>query len=74
VIEFNRPRSGTRPASDQQPALSAGSGIFLHVQGSGATAGCVAVPQARALTISRWLDPAKRPVIVIGEDNWLKGA
>jgi L,D-peptidoglycan transpeptidase YkuD (ErfK/YbiS/YcfS/YnhG family) len=44
------------------------------VHGSGATAGCVAVPEARALSISQWLDPAKRPVIVIGEDDWLKGA
>jgi hypothetical protein len=51
-----------------------GSGIFLHVQGSGATAGCVAVPEARALSFSQWLDPAKRPVMVIGEDDWLKAA
>ena len=74
VIEFNRPRYRTRPASEPRPDLSAGSGIFLHVQGRGATAGCVAVPQARARSISRWLDPAKRPVIVIGEDDWLKRA
>ena len=74
VIEFNKPRYGTRPTSEPQPDLSAGSGIFLHVQGSGATAGCVAVPEARALSISQWLDPAKRPVIVLGEDDWLKGA
>ena len=74
VIEFNRPRYGTRPASEPRPDLSAGSGIFLHVQGSGATAGCVAVPEARALSFSQWLDPAKRPVIVIGEDDWLKAA
>jgi L,D-peptidoglycan transpeptidase YkuD (ErfK/YbiS/YcfS/YnhG family) len=74
VIEFNRPRFGTRPASAPKPALSAGSAIFFHVQGGGATAGCVAVPEARARSISRWLDPAKRPVIVIGEDDWLKRA
>jgi L,D-peptidoglycan transpeptidase YkuD (ErfK/YbiS/YcfS/YnhG family) len=72
VIGFNRPRFGTRPASEPQPDLSAGSGIFLHV-GTGATAGCVAVPEERALSISRWLDPGRRPVVVIGEDDWLMG-
>ncbi len=70
VVNFNRPRYGTRPATEPQPDLHAGSAIFLHV-GTGATAGCVAVPEERALSISRWLDPAKRPVVIIGEDNWL---
>lgn len=43
-----------------------GAGIFLHVNGSGATAGCVSAPRwfVRAL-ISR-LDPDRRPVIAIG--------
>ena len=72
VIGFNRPRFGTRPATEPQPNLTAGSGIFFHV-GTGSTAGCVAVPQARALSISQWLDPGKHPVILIGEDNWLMG-
>jgi L,D-peptidoglycan transpeptidase YkuD (ErfK/YbiS/YcfS/YnhG family) len=72
VINFNRPRFGTRPTTEPQPDLDAGSAIFLHI-GTGATAGCVAVPEERALSVSRWLDPAKRPVIVIGEDGWLMG-
>jgi L,D-peptidoglycan transpeptidase YkuD (ErfK/YbiS/YcfS/YnhG family) len=72
VISFNRPRFGMRPTTEPQPDLDAGSAIFLHV-GTGATAGCVAVPEERALSISRWLDPTRRPVIVVGEDGWLLG-
>jgi L,D-peptidoglycan transpeptidase YkuD (ErfK/YbiS/YcfS/YnhG family) len=70
VIDFNRPRYGTRPSSEPQPNVQAGSAIFLHV-GTGATAGCVAVAEERALSISQWLDPSKRPVIVIGQQDWL---
>jgi len=43
-----------------------GAGIFLHVNGSGATAGCVSAPRwflQRALAV---LDPARHPVIAIG--------
>jgi L,D-peptidoglycan transpeptidase YkuD (ErfK/YbiS/YcfS/YnhG family) len=76
VISFNRPRLGTRPASEPQPILSgpgSGSGIFLHVQGSGATAGCVSIPLSRITSLSAWFDKAKNPIIIIGEDDWLKG-
>lgn len=43
-----------------------GSGIFLHVQGKGLTAGCVAVPRADMIRIYRLLDPAKRPAFAVG--------
>lgn len=70
VIAYNLP-SGVHPAGDQQVAdvpadTSAGGGIFLHVMGTGATAGCVSVVQRDIEQVLRWLDPAERPVIVMG--------
>ena len=55
VIDFNRP----------DPVVGRGSGIFLHVKGRGATAGCVSVSQANMVRILRWLDPAATPRITI---------
>lgn len=43
-----------------------GSGIFLHVQGKGLTAGCVAVSRTDMLRICRLLDPAKHPAFAVG--------
>jgi L,D-peptidoglycan transpeptidase YkuD (ErfK/YbiS/YcfS/YnhG family) len=62
VINYNLP-----PNVD----TSRGGGIFLHVNGSGATAGCVSLPYDRMGSIARWLDPARKPVIIIGKASWL---
>ena len=43
-----------------------GSAIFLHVSHSSSTAGCVALPTDQLLSLLRWLDPARSPVIAIG--------
>jgi L,D-peptidoglycan transpeptidase YkuD (ErfK/YbiS/YcfS/YnhG family) len=43
-----------------------GAGIFLHVNGSGATAGCVSAPEGFLRRAVARLDPARRPVIAIG--------
>ena len=74
VVGFNLPsrvhwaggeRVAARPADTRR-----GGGIFLHVQARSAaerpTAGCVAMPQRRLVTLLRWLDPASDPVVVIG--------
>ncbi|HEY7857528.1 MAG TPA: L,D-transpeptidase family protein [Candidatus Nanopelagicales bacterium] len=61
VIDFNRPH----------PVVGRGSGIFLHVNGKGSTAGCVSVPLTSMRAILRWLNPALRPIIVIGPSTWL---
>lgn len=42
-----------------------GAGIFLHVNGAGATAGCVSVPLATMVAILRWLNPVGHPRIAI---------
>ncbi|MFE4249267.1 L,D-transpeptidase family protein [Streptomyces sp. NPDC056910] len=56
VINFNR-----RPAVPGR-----GAGIFLHVNGSGATAGCVSVPRATMDRIMSWVQPGAHPRIAIG--------
>lgn len=55
VIDFNRP----------DPIRGRGSGIFLHVNDTRATTGCVSVPRWAMLAIIRWLDPRAHPVIRI---------
>lgn len=59
VIGFNYAR----------PVHGRGGGIFLHVNGSGATAGCVSVPAASVDRILTWADPARRPHIAIGTSS-----
>ena len=55
VIDYNR-----------WPAVHyKGAGIFLHVNGTGSTAGCVSVPSATMVWLMRWLDPAQHPRIAI---------
>ncbi|MFH8977322.1 L,D-transpeptidase [Streptomyces sp. NPDC017890] len=49
-----------------RPVRGRGAGIFLHVNGRGATAGCVSVPAQAMRRILRWADPAARPHIAIG--------
>lgn len=56
VINFNR-----------WPAVPGrGAGIFLHVNGNGATAGCVSVPRATMDRIMSWIRPGAHPRIAIG--------
>ncbi|WP_225803166.1 L,D-transpeptidase [Streptomyces sp. NK15101] len=56
VINFNR-----------WPAVPGrGAGIFLHVNGSGATAGCVSVPRATMDRFMGWVKPSANPRIAIG--------
>ena len=56
VVEFNM-----RPVVPGR-----GSGIFLHAKTGNSTNGCVSLPADRLVSTLRWLDPAKRPRIVIG--------
>ncbi|MEU7803940.1 L,D-transpeptidase family protein [Micromonospora arborensis] len=57
VINYNIPVRAATPAR--------GSGIFLHVMGSGGTAGCVSLTQSDLLRVLEWLDPATSPRIVM---------
>jgi L,D-peptidoglycan transpeptidase YkuD (ErfK/YbiS/YcfS/YnhG family) len=56
VIDYNR-----------FPAVEGnGSAFFLHVTNGQATAGCVAIPQNRLVSLMRWLTPGTHPRILIG--------
>ena len=59
------PRVRQRVASDPADTRR-GGGIFLHVKGSGATAGCVSVGRDRMRALLRWLSADARPRIVVG--------
>ncbi|MFE0173124.1 L,D-transpeptidase [Streptomyces sp. NPDC059002] len=59
VIGFNYDR----------PVRGRGAGIFLHVNGRGATAGCVSVPLEAMRRILRWAEPDRRPHIAIGTES-----
>ncbi|MGW6273528.1 L,D-transpeptidase family protein [Streptomyces sp. NPDC055060] len=59
VIGFNYDR----------PVRGRGAGIFLHVNGRGATAGCVSVPAGAMRRILRWADPDRRPHLAIGTES-----
>ncbi|MER5916486.1 L,D-transpeptidase family protein [Streptomyces sp. NPDC001982] len=56
VINFNR-----WPATPGR-----GAGIFLHVNGNGATAGCVSIPRATMDQVMSWIQPGAHPRIAIG--------
>jgi L,D-peptidoglycan transpeptidase YkuD (ErfK/YbiS/YcfS/YnhG family) len=50
----------------ERPVRGRGAGIFLHVHGRGATAGCVSVSEDAMRRILVWADPARRPHIAVG--------
>jgi L,D-peptidoglycan transpeptidase YkuD (ErfK/YbiS/YcfS/YnhG family) len=62
VIDYNTRNSPTGVVQGR------GSAFFLHVHpaGTGATAGCVSIPQARLVSLMRWLNPGAHPRILIG--------
>ncbi|GHB62837.1 hypothetical protein GCM10010377_62340 [Streptomyces viridiviolaceus] len=49
-----------------RPVRGRGAGIFLHVDGRGATAGCVSVPAEAMRRILDWAEPAAEPHLAIG--------
>ncbi len=49
-----------------RPVHGRGAGIFLHVNGKGATAGCVSVPAGAMARILAWIRPSAHPHIAIG--------
>ena len=54
---------------DRAANTKGGGGIFLHVTNGTATAGCVAIPQSVMRDVLTWLDPDRKPVIVIGPES-----
>ncbi|MFJ5262848.1 L,D-transpeptidase [Streptomyces sp. NPDC088387] len=52
-----------------KPVRGRGAGIFLHVNGSGPTAGCTSVPEKAMRTLLTWVNPAARPHIAVGTER-----
>jgi L,D-peptidoglycan transpeptidase YkuD (ErfK/YbiS/YcfS/YnhG family) len=78
VLGFNLP-SGVHWSAKRRQYVATrtadtrrGGGIFLHVQRSRNTAGCVAGPIDDIRWVVRWLDPALQPRIAMGPREWVK--
>lgn len=72
AINFNR-YAGRSPRDLARPnARIPDGGIWFHVSGSGATRGCISLPQRDMIEAMRWLDPSMRPVMVMGPASWLR--
>jgi L,D-peptidoglycan transpeptidase YkuD (ErfK/YbiS/YcfS/YnhG family) len=50
-----------------------GSGIFLHDDVGGPTAGCVSLPPSELIAVLRWLQPGSSPLVVIGTSGEIRG-
>lgn len=67
AIDYNR-TPGTTPLDKDRPlGLGKGGGVWVHVDHEGPTQACVSLAKARMVELLRLLDPAKRPVIVMGD-------
>ncbi|MEV6259453.1 L,D-transpeptidase family protein [Streptomyces sp. NPDC051784] len=67
AINYNRvagtsPLDRTRPMGEER-----GGGIWIHVDHGGPTQGCVSLTEDRMRELLLTLDPAKEPVIVMGD-------
>ncbi|KOG91090.1 lipoprotein, partial [Streptomyces varsoviensis] len=72
AINYNR-KAGTSPLDWTRPmGADRGGGIWLHVDHGGPTHGCVSVAQDRMAELLRTLDPARKPVVVMGDAASLK--
>ena len=73
VIDFNRPAAATvtwnstysEYVTSQPVNTTRGTAIFLHINGAGATAGCVSLGRTNLINVLKWLDPVKKPRIVM---------
>ncbi|MEU4624719.1 L,D-transpeptidase family protein [Actinoplanes sp. NPDC023801] len=80
VINFNKPSGVRWDAARRQYVATTradtrrGSAIFLHASGSGSTAGCVSVSRADMIRLLTWLDPAKKPRIVMAPSSAIRKA
>ncbi len=78
VIGFNLPHgvhwstARRQHVATHRANTALGGGIFLHVQHSRYTAGCVAGPLSDIKWLTRWLDPGQQPRIVTGPAAWVR--
>jgi L,D-peptidoglycan transpeptidase YkuD (ErfK/YbiS/YcfS/YnhG family) len=77
VLDYNLP-DGTITTdargirrTDEPANTQAGGGIFLHVSKGEPTAGCISISEGSMRRVMNWLDPERKPVIVIGKEKAL---
>ncbi|RKN41636.1 L,D-transpeptidase family protein [Streptomyces hoynatensis] len=67
AIDYNR-SPGVSPLDATRPlGVDRGGGIWLHVDHGGPTHGCVTLAEEHMRLLLRRLDPARHPVIVMGD-------
>ncbi|GHI89094.1 L,D-transpeptidase family protein [Streptomyces xanthophaeus] len=70
AIDFNR-RPGRSPLDPAKPeGEDKGGNIWLHVDHDGPSQGCVGLPKAAMQKVLETLDPAAKPVIVMGPEGF----
>ncbi|MDQ0604146.1 L,D-peptidoglycan transpeptidase YkuD (ErfK/YbiS/YcfS/YnhG family) [Streptomyces canus] len=71
AINYNR-EPGTSPLDWTRPlGAGRGGGIWLHVDHDGPTQGCVSLAEEHMKELLLALDPARRPVVVMGDADSL---
>ncbi|MFF5497221.1 L,D-transpeptidase family protein [Streptomyces aquilus] len=71
AINYNR-EPGTSPLDWTRPlGAGRGGGIWLHVDHGGPTHGCVSIAEKHMKQLLRALDPARHPVVVMGDAHSL---
>ncbi|MDX6762027.1 L,D-transpeptidase family protein [Streptomyces sp. F8] len=70
AIDFNR-RPGHSPLDPVKPdGEDKGGNIWLHVDHDGPSQGCVGIPKEAMRKVLETLDPAAKPVIVMGPEGF----
>lgn len=67
AVDYNRvpstaPSDGTRPLGRE-----AGGDIWIHLDHGAGTRGCIGIDRTAIVDLLRWLDPARSPVVVMGD-------
>ncbi|MFE6664202.1 L,D-transpeptidase family protein [Streptomyces sp. NPDC057697] len=71
AVDYNR-TPGVTPLDPGRPlGQERGGGIWIHVDHGGPTQGCVSLPLDRMRELLSDLDPAKKPVVVMGDEEGL---
>ncbi|WGW13368.1 L,D-transpeptidase family protein [Saxibacter everestensis] len=69
AINFNR-RTGEPPTDGERPDGSEQGGkIWLHVDHDSPTRGCITIPEDGVRWLLKNLDPANKPMIILGSDE-----
>ncbi|WP_371616408.1 hypothetical protein [Streptomyces sp. NBC_00454] len=70
AVDFNR-RTGVTPLDPAKPeGEEKGGNIWLHVDHDGPSQGCVGIPKEAMKKVLETLDPAAKPVIVMGPQGF----